>query len=62
MTLPLSGIPSSGCIKEAVDPIDHVVEVRTAADRSQQAQPADAEQSTLKQADHGYGVEHSRGL
>ena len=48
MTLPLSGIPSSGCIEEAVDQIDHVVEVRTAADRCEQAQPADAERFTLK--------------
>ena len=61
MTLPLSGIPSSGCIEEAVDQIDHVVEVRTAADRCEQAQPADAERFTLKQADHGSGAEHRCG-
>ena len=47
MTLPLSGIPSSGCIKAAVDQIDQVVEVRIAADRCEQAQPAAAERFTL---------------
>jgi hypothetical protein len=62
MTLPLSGIPSSGCIKAAVDQIDQVVEVRIAADRCEQAQPAAAERFTLKQADHGSEAEHRYGL
>jgi hypothetical protein len=51
-----------GGVEEAVDQIGNVVEVRAVADRRQQAQPADAERFTLKQADQGYGVDRSHGL